>query len=102
MWLGYGAWGGIGGGLAVGGLAGAGGGWGGSSAAAAVSSSLTFADTVFAGPVLEGNGLNITAYKASGAQLGNATVNADETYQFIYNADYSGPVLMLLERNIRY
>ncbi|MFQ3175048.1 MAG: hypothetical protein ACI93H_000030 [Psychromonas sp.] len=52
--------------------------------------------------MLEGNGLNITAYKASGAQLGNATVNADETYQFIYNADYSGPVLMLLERNIRY
>ena len=92
-----GALGGIGGGLAVGGLAG--GGAGGGSSAATVSSSLTFAGSVVAGPVLEGHGLTVTAYKASGAQLGNATVKADGTYQFTYNADYSGPVLIRVTDN---
>ncbi|MEY5100099.1 MAG: hypothetical protein RJA36_2818 [Pseudomonadota bacterium] len=50
--------------------------------------------SVVAGPVLTGNGLVATAYKADGSVLASGAVNADGSFTLTVGNDYQGPVLV--------
>lgn len=51
---------------------------------------------VTAGPMLAGNGLQVTIYKADGTVLQTATVNVDGTFRVSLPSDYTGPVLVMV------
>ena len=50
--------------------------------------------SVVAGPVLTGNGLVATAYKADGSVLASGAVNEDGSFTLTVGNDYKGPVLI--------
>lgn len=50
--------------------------------------------SVVAGPVMSGNGLVATAYKADGSVLASGAVNADGSFTLTVGNDYQGPFLV--------
>ncbi|MDD2545382.1 MAG: DUF4214 domain-containing protein [Burkholderiaceae bacterium] len=50
--------------------------------------------SVTAGPVVDGNGLQVTAYDAQGNVLGSGALNPDGSYRITIERDYSGPILV--------
>jgi hypothetical protein len=70
------------------------GGGGSAAGGAAADDGFTISGSIVAGPVLNTNGLVVTAYKADGSVLASGTVNADGTYTITVTSSYTGTILV--------